>query len=55
MYSNDSEKLKVIKNAALRWKFIKGTLIAYNERSAHFQSLKQLLTSVSSWLRFNLS
>jgi hypothetical protein len=36
LYSDDSEKLKGIKKVALRWRFIKGTLLAYNERSAPF-------------------
>jgi hypothetical protein len=40
MYSDDSEKLRGIKDAALRRKFIKGTLIVYNERSAPFAIFK---------------
>jgi hypothetical protein len=36
LYTDDSEKLKSIKKVALRWRFIKGTLLAYNERSAPF-------------------
>jgi hypothetical protein len=36
LYSEDAAKLKAIKKLALRWKFIKGTLLAYNERSAPF-------------------
>lgn len=36
LYSKDVDKLKAIKKLALRWKFIKGTLLAYNERSAPF-------------------
>jgi hypothetical protein len=36
LYSEDTAKLKAIKKIALRWRFIKGTLLAYNERSAPF-------------------
>jgi len=36
LYIDDAGKLKVIKKLALRWRFIKGTLLAYNERSAPF-------------------
>jgi hypothetical protein len=36
IYSEDIGKLKAIKKVALRWRFIKGTLLAYNERSAPF-------------------
>lgn len=36
LYIDDAEKLKIIKKLALRWRFIKGTLLAYNERSAPF-------------------
>lgn len=36
LYSEDAIKLKAIKKIALRWRFIKGTLLAYNERSAPF-------------------
>ena len=36
LYSDDAKKLKDIKKVALRWRFIKGTLLAYNERSAPF-------------------
>jgi hypothetical protein len=36
LHSGDKIKLKAIKKIALRWRFIKGTLLAYNERSALF-------------------
>ena len=36
LHSDDKVKLKAIKKLALRWRFIKGTLLAYNERSAPF-------------------
>lgn len=36
LYNDDEKKLKVIKKLALRWKFIKSTLLAYNQRSAPF-------------------
>ena len=36
LHSDDADKLKAIKKLALRWRFIKGTLLAYNERSAPF-------------------
>ena len=36
LYSNDPEKQKAIKKLSLRWRFIKSTLLAYNERSAPF-------------------
>lgn len=35
-YADDAIKLKAVKKLALRWKFIRGTLLAYNERSAPF-------------------
>jgi len=37
---DDKEKSKKVKKLALRWKFIKGTLLAYNERSAPFAVAK---------------
>ncbi len=36
LHSDDVDKLNAIKKLALRWKFIKNTLLAYNERSAPF-------------------
>ena len=36
LHSDDADKLNAIKKLALRWRFIKGTLLAYNERSAPF-------------------
>lgn len=36
IYSEDPAKLKAVKKLALRWRFIKSTLLAYNERSAPF-------------------
>lgn len=36
IYSDDPNKLKSVKKLALRWRFIKSTLLAYNERSAPF-------------------
>ena len=36
VYVNEPKKLKLISKVALRWKFIKNTLLAYNERSAPF-------------------
>jgi hypothetical protein len=36
LHADDKIKLKAIKKLALRWRFIKGTLLAYNERSAPF-------------------
>ena len=36
IYSDDPAKLKAVKKLALRWRFIKSTLLAYNERSAPF-------------------
>jgi hypothetical protein len=36
LHSDDADKLKAIKKLALRWRFIKSTLLAYNERSAPF-------------------
>lgn len=36
IYSEDAVKLKAVKKIALRWRFIKNTLLAYNERSAPF-------------------
>jgi hypothetical protein len=36
LHSGDKVKLKAIKKLALRWRFIKGTLLAYNEKSAPF-------------------
>ncbi|MFT6974994.1 MAG: hypothetical protein ACJA0E_000984, partial [Bermanella sp.] len=36
LHADDKIKLKAIKKLALRWKFIKGTLLAYNEKSAPF-------------------
>lgn len=36
IYVNEPKKLKLISKVALRWKFIKKTLLAYNERSAPF-------------------
>lgn len=35
-YTDDAAKTKSINKIALRWKFIKATLLAYNERSAPF-------------------
>lgn len=37
---DDKEKSKKVKKLTLRWKFIKGTLLAYNERSAPFAVAK---------------
>jgi hypothetical protein len=42
LYSEDTTKLKAIKKIALRWRFIKGTLLAYNERSAPFAVSKTI-------------
>lgn len=42
IYSEDAVKLKAIKKLALRWRFIKGTLLAYNERSAPFAVSKTI-------------
>jgi hypothetical protein len=39
-YVDDQVKLKAVKKLALRWKFIKSTLLAYNERSAPFAVAK---------------
>lgn len=36
LYSSDFEKQKAINKLSLRWRFIKSTLLAYNERSAPF-------------------
>jgi hypothetical protein len=36
IYMEEPAKLKLIKKVALRWKFIKNTLLAYNQRSAPF-------------------
>lgn len=36
VYASEPQKLKLISKVALRWKFIKNTLLAYNERSAPF-------------------
>lgn len=36
LYSAEPEKLNAINKLALRWKFIRKTLLAYNERSAPF-------------------
>lgn len=36
IYVDEPQKLKLISKVALRWKFIKNTLLAYNERSAPF-------------------
>ncbi|HCM05686.1 MAG TPA: hypothetical protein DIC30_06715 [Oceanospirillales bacterium] len=36
VYVSEPQKLKLISKVALRWKFIKNTLLAYNERSAPF-------------------
>ena len=36
LYAEDAVKLKAVKKIALRWRFIKNTLLAYNERSAPF-------------------
>ncbi|MBL4798649.1 MAG: hypothetical protein JKY50_14620 [Oleispira sp.] len=36
LYAEDTVKLKAVKKVALRWRFIKNTLLAYNERSAPF-------------------
>ncbi|CCK74273.1 MAG: hypothetical protein KBT75_00920 [Oleispira antarctica] len=36
LYVDDADKLKAIKKLALRWRFIKSTLLAYNQRSAPF-------------------
>ena len=36
LYAEDAVKLKAVKKVALRWRFIKNTLLAYNERSAPF-------------------
>lgn len=35
-YSDQPEKVKQVRKLALKWKFIKGTLLAYNERSAPY-------------------
>jgi len=40
LYIEDSDKSRKINKLALRWKFIKGTLLAYNERSAPFAVAK---------------
>lgn len=40
LYIDDSDKSRQINKLALRWKFIKGTLLAYNERSAPFAVAK---------------
>lgn len=40
VYSDDAVKLKLVKKLALRWRFIKSTLLAYNERSAPFAVAK---------------
>jgi hypothetical protein len=40
LYSEDAIKLKAVNKLALRWKFIKSTLLAYNERSAPFAVAK---------------
>lgn len=40
LHSEDKVKLKAVKKLALRWKFIKSTLLAYNERSAPFAVAK---------------
>lgn len=37
---DDQDKSRKVKKLALRWKFIKGTLLAYNERSAPFAVAK---------------
>jgi hypothetical protein len=36
IYVNEPQKLRLISKVALRWKFIKNTLLAYNDRSAPF-------------------
>jgi hypothetical protein len=36
LYIGEPDKLKLISKLSLRWKFIRGTLLAYNERSAPF-------------------
>lgn len=36
IYSDDPDNLKKIKKLALRWKFIKSTLLTYNQRTAPF-------------------
>ena len=36
LYVAEPDKLKLIKKLSLRWKFIRKTLLAYNERSAPF-------------------
>ena len=36
VYVSEPQKLKLISKVALRWKFIKNTLLAYNQRSAPF-------------------
>jgi hypothetical protein len=35
-YASEPDKLKLIKKVEVRWKFIRKTLLAYNERSAPF-------------------
>lgn len=40
LYKDDATKLRTLNKLALRWKFIKGTLLAYNERSAPFAVAK---------------
>lgn len=40
IYADDAVKLKVVNKLALRWRFIKSTLLAYNERSAPFAVAK---------------
>lgn len=36
IYIDDPAKLKAVKKLSLRWRFIKSTLLAYNDRSAPF-------------------
>ncbi len=40
LHSENPIKLKAVKKLALRWRFIKSTLLAYNERSAPFAVAK---------------
>ncbi len=40
IYAEDAIKLKAVNKLALRWRFIKSTLLAYNERSAPFAVAK---------------
>jgi hypothetical protein len=36
VYVNEPQKLRLISKVTLRWKFIRKTLLAYNDRSAPF-------------------